>query len=91
MKDDGVPAVQFKLLCTTLNWAWKKGIFVWHQDKDEKYLLPDGKPTPCKPNPMRNGPEKSKTYPDSLNIGNKLCEKVITRRVRNTHEPLIEY
>ena len=29
MKDDGVPAMQFKLLCTTLNWARKKGIFVW--------------------------------------------------------------
>ena len=51
MRNDGAPTMQFKLLCTL---GPDDGILVWRQDKDEKCLLPDGDPKPCKPDPIRN-------------------------------------
>ena len=57
MRDDDVPIMQFKLLCTSPNWGPDDDILVWRQGKDEKCLLPDGDPKPCKPYPMRNEPE----------------------------------
>ena len=49
MRDDGVTAMQFKLLCTTPNWDSYEGILMWRQDKDENCLLSGGEPIPCKP------------------------------------------
>ena len=60
MRDDGVPTMQFWLLYTSPNWGPDDGILIWRQDKDEKYLLPDGDPKSCKPDPMRNGPTSMK-------------------------------
>ena len=91
MNDDGVPAMQFKLLCTTPNWAPEEGILVWRQDNDGKCLLPDGEPSPCKPDPMRNGPEIIKGISGFIEYWKELCEEDITRRVRDTYKPLIAY
>ena len=44
MRDNGVPAMQFKLLYTSPNWGPEDGIGVWRQDKDKKCMLPDGDP-----------------------------------------------
>ena len=57
MWDDGVSTMQFKLLCTSSNWGPEDGILVWRQENNGKYLLLDGNPKPCKPNPMKNGAE----------------------------------
>ena len=67
------------------------GILVWRRNKDEKCLFPDGDPKPCKPDPMRNGPEIIKGISGFIDYWKKLCEEDITRRVRDTHEPLIVY
>jgi hypothetical protein len=69
MRDDCLPAMQFKLLYTSPIWGPDDGILIWHQDNDEKCLLPDLDPKPCKPDPMRNGPEIIKDISGSLNIG----------------------
>ena len=91
MRDDGVSAMQFKFLCTTLNWTLEEGILVWRQDKDSKCLLPDGKSSPCKPEPMRNGPEIIKGIFGFIEYWKEFCEEDITRRVRDTHKSLIAY
>jgi hypothetical protein len=91
MCDDGLPAMQFKVLCTSPNWGPEEGILVWRQNEDEKCMLPDGEPKPCTPNPMRNGPEIIKGISRFIQYWKKLCEEDITRRVRDTHEPLIAY
>ena len=57
MRDDGLPAMQFKILCTSSNWGPEKGILVWRQNEDNKCMLLDGKPKPCTSNPMRNRPK----------------------------------
>jgi hypothetical protein len=44
MRDDGVPAMQYKLLCTTQDWSPPKGLLVWRVDTSEKTMLPDGEP-----------------------------------------------
>ena len=90
-RDDGVSAMQFKLLCTTLNLAPEERILVWRQDNDGKCLLPDGEPSPCKPDPMRNGPEIIKGISGFIEYWKELCEEDITRRVRDTYKPLIAY
>ena len=91
MKDDGVPARQFKLLCTSSNWGRDDGILVWRQDKDGKCLLLDGNPKPCKPDFMRNGPEIIKGISGFIEYWKESCEENITRCVRDTYEPLIAY
>ena len=83
--------MQFKLLCTTLNWAPEKGILIWRQNKDMKCLLPDGEPTPCKPDPMRNGPEIINNISGFIEYWKELYEEDITRHMRDTHKPLIAY
>ena len=64
---------------------------MWRQDKDGKCLIPDGEATPFKPDPMRNEPEIIKGISIFIEYWKELCEEDITRRVRHTHEPLIEY
>ena len=91
MRDDGLLAIQFKLLCTSPNWGSENGILVWHQNNDEKYLLSDGDPKPCKPNPVKNGPEIIKGISGFIEYWKELCEEGITKRVRDTYEPLIAY
>ena len=91
MKDDGVPAIQFKLFYTSFNWGLDDVLFVWRQDNDEKCLLPDGIPKPCKPNSMRNRPEIIKGISGFIDYWKELCEENITKRVRDTHEPLSVY
>ncbi len=91
IRDDGLPAMQFKVLCTTPNWAPEKGILVWQQDENGKCMLPNGEPKPCKPDPMRNGPEILKGISGFIQYWKEMCEEDITRRVRDTHEPLIAY
>jgi hypothetical protein len=54
MRDDGVPAMQYKLLCTTQDWSPPEGLLVWCVDADGKTMLPDGEPRPCKPIAMKN-------------------------------------
>ena len=54
MRDDGVPAMQYKLLCTTQDWSPPEGLLVWSVDGKERAMLPDGEPKPCKPIPMKN-------------------------------------
>ena len=54
MQGDGVPAMQYKLLCTTQDWSPPKGFFVWHVDANRKTMLLDGEPRPCKPISMKN-------------------------------------
>jgi hypothetical protein len=54
MRDNGVPAMQYKLLCTTHDWSMPEGLHVWRVDADGKMMLPDGKPKPCKPIAMKN-------------------------------------
>jgi len=34
MRDDGVPAMQYKLLCTTQDWSPHEGLLVWRVDTD---------------------------------------------------------
>ena len=91
MKDDGVPTMQFKLLCTSPNWGPDDSILVWRQDKDRKCLLPDRNPKPCKPDFMRNGPEIIQDISRFIEYWKELCEEDITRCVRDIHEPLIAY
>ena len=57
VRDDGLPAMQFKVLCTSPNWGPEEGILIWRRNKNDKCVLPDGEPKPCIPSPMRNGPE----------------------------------
>ena len=57
MRDGDLPAMQFKILCTSPNWGSEEMILVWHQNEDDKCTLFDGEPKPCTPNPMRNGPK----------------------------------
>ena len=54
MRDDGLPAMQFKVLCTSLYWGPEEGILVWRQNEDDKYILHDGEPKPCIANSMKN-------------------------------------
>src|ERR1700737_4804700 len=91
IRDDGLPAMQFKLLCTSPNWGPDDGILIWRQDNDGKCLLPDGDPKPCKPDLMRNGPEIIKDISGFIEYWKELCEEDIARRVRDTYEPLISY
>jgi hypothetical protein len=91
MRDDGLPAMQFKLLCTFPNWGPDAGILVWRQGIDGKYVLPGGDPKPCKPDPMRNGLEIIKGISGFIEYWKELCDEDITRLVRDTHEPLIAY
>jgi hypothetical protein len=55
MRDNGAPAMQYKLLCTTQDWSPPEGLdlLVWRVDADEKTMLPDGEPKPCKPIAMK--------------------------------------
>jgi hypothetical protein len=89
MRDDGLLAMQFKLLCTSPNWGPDDGILVWRQDKDGKCLLSDGDPKLCKPDPMINGPEIIKGISGFIEYWKELYEEDITKRVKDTHEPLI--
>ena len=54
MCDHGVPAMQYKLLCTTQDWSPPEGLLIWRVDGEGRTMLPDGKPKPCKPIPMKN-------------------------------------
>ena len=54
MRDNGVPAMQYKLLCTTQDWSPLEGLLVWRVNAEGKTMLPDGEPRPCKPIPMKN-------------------------------------
>ena len=54
MRDDGVPAMQYKLLCTTQDWSPPEGLLVWRVDGEGRTMLLDGEPKPCKPIPMKN-------------------------------------
>ena len=54
MRDDGVPAMQYKLLCTTQDWSPPEGLLVWRVDADGKIMLSDGEPRPCESIPMKN-------------------------------------
>ena len=58
--DDGIHAMQFKLLCTSPNWAPEDGLLVWHQDNNGKCMLPNGESKPCTLILMRNEPETIK-------------------------------
>jgi hypothetical protein len=91
IRDDGLPAMQFKLLYTSPNWTPDDGILVWRKDIDGKCVLPGGDPKPCKPDPMRNGPGIIKGISRFIEYWKELCDEDITRRVRDTHEPLIAY
>ena len=53
-RDDGTPAMQYKLLCTSQDWSPPEGLLVWCVDADGKAMLPDGEPKPCKPIAMKN-------------------------------------
>ena len=48
-------------------------------------------PKPCKPDPVRNEPEIIKGISGFIEYWIELYEEDITRRIRNTHEPLIAY
>jgi hypothetical protein len=54
MRNDGVPTIQYKLLCTTQDWSPLEGLLVWRVDADGKTMLPDGKPKSCKLTAMKN-------------------------------------
>ena len=54
MRSDGVPAMQYNLLCTTQDWSPPECLFMWRVDADGKTMLPDREPRPCKPIPMKN-------------------------------------
>ena len=54
-------------------------------------MLADGKPKPCKSDPMRNGTEIFKDISGFIQYWKEMCKEDITRRVQNTHEPLIVY
>ena len=64
---------------------------MWHYDNNGKYLLPDGDPKPCKPDPIKNGPKNIKDILGFTEYWKKLYEEDITRHVRDTHKPLIAY
>jgi hypothetical protein len=53
-RDDGVPAMQYKLLCTLQDWSPPEGLLVWCVGADGKTMLPDEEPKPCKPIAMKN-------------------------------------
>ena len=74
IRDDGVFAMQFKLLCTSPKLGPEDGILVWRQDNDEKCMLVDGDPKLYKPNPRGISRKSLKVYLDSLNI-RKSCLK----------------
>lgn len=76
MLDDGVPDMQFKLLCTSPNQTPEDGILVWCQDCHGKCMLPNGEPKPCTLDPMRNRLESLKVSPDSLKSG-KNCMRTL--------------
>ena len=54
MQGDDVPAMQYKLLCTTQDRSLPEGLLVWRIDANKKMILPDGEPRPCKPIPIKN-------------------------------------
>ena len=65
MRDDGYPAMHFKILSISPIWGPEDSILVWRQYKDAKYMLSDEDRKHCKPDPMKNGPKSSKVYPDT--------------------------
>ena len=54
MREDGVPAIGYKLLCTTQDWNPHEGLLVWHVDAEGKTMLLDGEPRLCKPIHIKN-------------------------------------
>jgi hypothetical protein len=54
MRDDGVSAMQYKLLCTSQVWSPPEGLLVWRVDANGKTMLPYGEPRPCKPIAMKS-------------------------------------
>ena len=65
MRDDGYPAMHFKILSISPIWGPEDSILMWRQYKDAKYMLSDEDRKHCKPDPMKNGPKSSKVYPDT--------------------------
>ena len=81
MIDDGIPAMEFKLLCTSLHWVPKDGILIWHQDKNGKCMLADGDPKPCKPDSIKNWLEIIKGIFRFIEYWKEMCEENISRGV----------
>lgn len=54
MCDDGIPTLQYELLCTMQGFSPPAGLLVWCINKVNNTMLPNGKPKPCKPIPMKN-------------------------------------
>ena len=55
IRDDGLPAMQFKLLCTTPNWGPDESILIWRQDKDGNVSSRMGNQSLANPTPWRIG------------------------------------
>ena len=91
MRDDGLPALQYKLLCTTPNWTPPEGILIWRTNENNKAMLPDGEPKPCKPNPMKNEEEIIKGISGFINYWKGLCAEDNTEVVRGQYGRLIPY
>ena len=54
MRDNGVPAMQYKFLCMKQDRSPLEGLFVWRDDANGKTMSLDGEPRPCKSIPMKN-------------------------------------
>ena len=54
MHDNGIPTMQYKLLCMTQDWSPPEGLLVWCVDEESKTMLPDGEPKASKRIPMKN-------------------------------------
>ena len=73
---DGIPTMEYKLLCTTQDWSPLEGFLIWLVDEEDKVILLDRKPKPRKPIPMKNVKDIIKDiscfiqYWDSLRVMN---------------------
>ena len=92
MEDDGVTAMQFKLLCTSPIWGPKDSILVWRQGNDGKCMLPDGDPKSRKPDPMKNRSEIIKGISGFIEYWKELClEAMQGFQIENNDHPSKTY
>ena len=54
MRDNGILAMQYKLLCKMQDWSRRDGPLVSRVDEEGKVMLPNEETKPCKPISMKN-------------------------------------
>ena len=80
MRDDGIPAMQFKLLCTSPNWARRMVYSYGVKTMMGNVCFRMGIQSLANPTPCGMGRKSSKVYPDSLNIGKSCVRRMMVSR-----------